>query len=1822
MGKWVYLRLGIRCSILPIFFLSLVIATLYVNKFEDALLKNKEKDAKKVNFESYLVASISSDIVLLNSMPYIITGVCRDQLDYPKCTEFEIRARPRSGRAPLTSTITLLGAEQYEDEIDMITWYISDENGGEPGEVNFQWERKIYPGSIEFSAEFPDPGKYTIGVCVEFENGDVCKLIRRNYITVREEGEGGDFTSQIIIKDREGLIPLTDWVPLFNFVMGYDPEEPKYRVLESLIYRIRADNRAPEVLQYANVSGPSDTDILEFALFRERYDTTDESKNYDLDPGDILLYKWNADGSPLGNIIINNPNSIDGLTYRINFIGAGTPTNPQFPVVAGPIQENGFEGYSYIVAVRTSATWRSQLTLSCDVLSARMVDEYGQFPVDENGEPLDTYDPNFYDPESPEILEADVGYSSSFTVWDLNGLIYPEQWNEPAFNAWNYPTMLYTPLAEHTRPKWPRFDQLLDVFAGEMLSFRRLLAMEEWRPVIGINLHSTKSIHFDSDDPLIFGSRYYDSRWDNKKPQLREVNIILTDIGADPYGPMGNGGFDPRDGLKKVSTRLNIPLEGTDTAVLQDVVFNGIWVWHDTNRNGKFDPPTPLPNGGVRLNGDYPLRPDVASYTDHLIDWEYIPFPPGGGDPWWKICLRFYGGRRGDPFDEGYVSPVPNNYMGNDNPTGSEYSLDYFVVIRADSGFKDVSLTVPDGKGVMMGADFRCFIEPRWKDTDGNIRGGIYVDSQIPPLGAIYENAPAWQFDPRWGLEEPWWPERTVNELSTKPMKVGIDVHDLVLVYTSDSPYRNETDIFFGNIPINPIHCLGYSSGMYDDPTDFDKWMDPYGYRRNKFLNLHSVSVTKWRDIGILYIPIKDFVITIPYDYTHMKGHYSYETVPFDRSTLSSPDGRSSAYPKPLAQPTLPDYSTWSRNLSPGEYPRAVQWSPEYRRARLLTQKTDICSEHTALLGINLVWSKDPIVNEQLYAPMSVAKITVAFWGPDFSPDILMPLDPNGKDYDSGVLLWEDFDKNGIFFESTLLRTYWENLLPSVGDRIVPLRNLQWRSSPEPIDIDGDGVPDDMNGDGVVDQRDYAWVLTLYPDTSWILPNDDFMQSNIPLADLGCGSLDLSGIKSLLGDSYFDIPSENNAMSPVNLGEGAKQVSLVGNNPGDDLFITVRLSDKAKRFQSFRAVIPATLPSRHESERKAGIQFYPQVNTSNGAYKKLSPEESPVQDFYGHDMIEINIPVQIWDLVNQQQPVVPGGASLAVLGLDISTNRPEDSIYQGAYGVGSDRVFTVQDASFVPNSLVGDYLIDSAYEAYEIVGNSDKQIFLLSGTPRTGPWRIERNPSFLEEVNIELYNEGSTADFNPLNDLLPLNIDQEISGVALYRDNDFDPRNRNGIFDPGVDIPVNLDVPPFYIGQSGEPIKVKFVFSMPGTDDIPYPRDQQPRHIQWIPTSFGDTPASPFYGPDFFVVIRPSDKMRVGTNFRVGIVNWGPNTPTEPDPDTWARLSGEQRNDFTKFREFPWALRGLGFITYFKQPPVNYYLDGYRARADVDNSGVRWVRTHCTKKKRTGVMTAINRPISPTTLLIESTSVSQIPIQILPGQEYPFVIYGKNFGTNPLVKVSNYQVRIIKSSDTSVSVAVSNIPGVIPTEPVILFVKNSTTGEEAWRTDLLTLTSSPVGVVPIVDSVIPNRGTSKDFPVTVKGNRFSPLGKVQVIFGETIMPVLSVSPDGTSISVGFPLGGIPTVGLIDVTVKNLDQGTQYTLAKGFEYVNDAQRPTKKLLFGCGYSKDSRGLGSYLSDFGIVLFIMSILVSYAHIKGSDCCSATLPKRSSHCERKTQ
>ena len=179
------------------------------------------------------------------------------------------------------------------------------------------------------------------------------------------------------------------------------------------------------------------------------------------------------------------------------------------------------------------------------------------------------------------------------------------------------------------------------------------------------------------------------------------------------------------------------------------------------------------------------------------------------------------------------------------------------------------------------------------------------------------------------------------------------------------------------------------------------------------------------------------------------KGHAAYLDRSFQfapATDLSVPDH---PFQVPIGQASAVRRGAWlvvQDTLPRGVYPRQSDW-PEglldplqegLRAARLLKQHTSPESRPTAVLGLNLVGTDDPIVNSS--GPVSLNSVTVAFWGPEFTPDDLQPLDPNGELFTAGVVLYEDIDQEGTFGGFGF-------------DRIVPLEenSLRWASAPEPM---------------------------------------------------------------------------------------------------------------------------------------------------------------------------------------------------------------------------------------------------------------------------------------------------------------------------------------------------------------------------------------------------------------------------------------------------------------------------------------------------------------------------------------------------------------------------------------------------------------------------------------------------------------------------------------------------------------------------------------------------------------------------------------------------
>jgi hypothetical protein len=380
------------------------------------------------------------------------------------------------------------------------------------------------------------------------------------------------------------------------------------------------------------------------------------------------------------------------------------------------------------------------------------------------------------------------------------------------------------------------------------------------------------------------------------------------------------------------------------------------------------------------------------------------------------------------------------------------------------------------------------------------------------------------------------------------------------------------------------------------------------------------------------------------------------------------------------------------------------------------------------------------------------------------------------------------------------------------------------------------------------------------------------------------------------------------------------------------------------------------------------------------------------------------------------------------------------------------------------------------------------------------------------------------------------------------------------------------------------------VFSSPGTDEWPRPLDEQARLRQIVPDTFGYRDEDADTGPDFFVVLRASNKVQDGDRFRVAIVSWGPNTPTEPDPDTFGPLAPP--DEYNKFAEFPWGSRAVGFITYFKDSPVNYSMDAAEALATPDNSGFNWVRSTVAAYHRTHLIYAKEPTYGPLSLRIDSASEKFLPSVVSPGgvTELPvtvagcfgeadagksttlgdgfnLIIRGANFGQDPLVRISGYSVTVNDVTADSLNISIKNIDGVTPKNPPVLMVKNTQTGEERHRDDLFVLFNGDMGPAPIITEIWPKKGGITDFPVRIRGANFAQAASLEVLFGETSMPVNSVSADGTEIMVGYPPGGLPQPGELDITVRNIlkmnssdaTASRQVVELKGFEFNNSALR---------------------------------------------------------------
>jgi hypothetical protein len=50
---------------------------------------------------------------------------------------------------------------------------------------------------------------------------------------------------------------------------------------------------------------------------------------------------------------------------------------------------------------------------------------------------------------------------------------------------------MYTPVAEHSRPRWDISNTFIEAVTGEILDIRHIWPVDMWVPVLGINAHGS-----------------------------------------------------------------------------------------------------------------------------------------------------------------------------------------------------------------------------------------------------------------------------------------------------------------------------------------------------------------------------------------------------------------------------------------------------------------------------------------------------------------------------------------------------------------------------------------------------------------------------------------------------------------------------------------------------------------------------------------------------------------------------------------------------------------------------------------------------------------------------------------------------------------------------------------------------------------------------------------------------------------------------------------------------------------------------------------------------------------------------------------------------------------------------------------------------------------------------------------------------------------------------------------------------------------------------------------------------------------------------------
>jgi len=1018
---------------------------------------------------------------------------------------------------------------------------------------------------------------------------------------------------------------------------------------------------------------------------------------------------------------------------------------------------------------------------------------------------------------------------------------------------------------------------------------------------------------------------------------IERVTVTLTDIGGGGnFGRLedemfrGDGGFNPLTGLEPFSRQTR---------------GRGVEFWRDEDNDGVFNPtadsayrsyptalatipgsPSAFPRSVANLFSTFPYAyvrdPNPFNWTDLNENGVRDPGEDIPDDPEWTICLEI---------DYTYkFMPSPEDSYGMDADNIPDFALeedpeddpdepDFFIVIRTDSGYADTSpndlaaRTVGDGTAIEYGADFRAYIRPElltdiplpddfflsYGDGTEILRNGDVIDENGIVIGRIGADGSVIGLDPLNQIAEheagPGYKFPGGVLLSTQAGRVGGGGPSLDVVLT-----RDDATVLNANVDVADM-VMQYSS---------------------------TSTFSSARVAAEIY-GVETFAV-----WEHLSTWW--ETVPFFLSSDLPPDEgpgpRSEFYfrsdpgnqlPRPFITPfsyIMPSgliVSDGTFRPIPGgltrdppfiSIPRAClevernYFTGRYGHRRF-TQRIDSTSGQRApgtetgtltqvpMLAINVASTPDPeviAINQFWISQIDLFLLSVDARGrpTGFEPTDLFEMSPDGLG-PTGISLWLDNPADGV-----------QGLLES-ADTQIELVDLAISEVEEAVELDGihqdyngDGQPDyygvDANGDGIYESGLDAvgYRVTLRPKQLIQVPQDD-----------------------LDGALYSNF-----------------RYTAGGSQGGDDLFIAIETSDTISYKDRIEMVIPAGLAPAPDGElqglRRHGIHFLPQGVSTPSASLRADP---PVG--------------KIHPLEPPPPPGTPVGTVTSYLPFDRDTLLDER------------RTFSItQLQANVPVEL---------YSDVEMVGRADYDHVPIIGIdvatdPNPYPGHVSVPAEvYLEQLIVELYNEGDDNDFNVLLDLMPFTIDSRTSGIGLWRDlrpsdPDWDAAGSvQGVFDR-FDRPLLFDDPPDLIGAVGEPeTQVRMVFSSPGTDDNwsppnpwstgpepprygppDYPQEMADEPLrQRVPTTFGwfipepghepePDPSSEDLGIEFFLTVRMSSNIDPEDDFRAGIIGWGPDTPTAPDPDTFTAPPApwQPADEYEIFQEFPWGSRAIGFI--------------------------------------------------------------------------------------------------------------------------------------------------------------------------------------------------------------------------------------------------------------------------------------------------------------------